>query len=593
MPTKRTPTARPQPIRERRAAAKRSASLAPSVLAAPVATLLAVLALVASLLLAASASATVVPPSWSAPAGVSTAGAVAYEPHLAVDAKGDAAAIWMHGDGSGGYGTQVATRVAGGAWGAPVTLTGPGVHTADTTIAIDAKGDAVAVWEQDVGVELVEVATHAAGAPDWSGATTVSNPMREADDAQVAIDPKGDAIVAWTGEDAAGEKIVQASAEQGFGGEWGAPIALSAAGADAEELGLAMDAAGDAFAVWRRPTQTNVEIQEAQRPAGEAWGLATVLSPSTQNAIAPALAVDAKGDVAVIWDHFTDVNIAQVTTRQAGGGWSTPRDLTGEGENVFGQQVGLDAQGDVTAIWLETVGEPAVRSATEAAGTGVWSTPVDVAPPAPGQFEPSLAVDPAGDAVVAWEAVAAGQETVEAAARKGKAGGWSAPAAISAPGVAARAAEVGIEADGSALALWRDAGNGERISSSDYDPGTETPDEAPAGGGPTGGGPASGAEPSTPAAGSSTGSASEAPSNGAASTGPTASPTSTGPTAATPPTPPVCPAGKALRKVRVRVLAEHSAHGRKAKPRFKTVARCVKPAAAHKQRHAKHDKEGK
>jgi len=501
----------------------------------------------------AAADATATPPSWSAPIAVSEPGATVYDSHLAVDAVGDAAAIWMRGNGGGGYVAQVATRVAGGAWSAPTTLSGTGVPAAETAIAIDAKGDAVAVWEQYVGKEQVEVRTHAAGAPGWSGATTLSNPLREARDAQVAIDPQGNAIVAWLGDDAAGHSIVQASAEQGFGDEWGAPISLSAPGGDAEEVKLGMDAAGDAFAVWRRPALSNVQVEESERPAGGSWGSPSVLSPPGVNAIQPELAVDAEGDEAVIWDHFTSTNIAQVTTRRAGGLWSTPHDLTGEAENVFGQQVGLDAQGDVTAIWFETAGvATTVRSATETAGTGIWSAATDLSPPDPAEPDPSLAVDPAGDAVVTWNVGLTGHETIQAAARKGQDGAWSVPTTISAPGVRSIDTDTGIGANGGAVALWRNVGNGEGLVSSNYDPGVE---EVPGAG--------SAAVPGPPAAGGS--------------------PTASSPvTTAKTPGKATCPKGRALRKVKVRSHAK----GRK---RSKTVTRCVKPAP-HRKKHPRHHK---
>jgi hypothetical protein len=499
-----------------------------------------------------AAGAASTPPSWSAPVAVSEPGATVYDAHLAVDAAGDAAAIWMRGNGGGGYVAQVATRVAGGAWSAPTTLSGMGVPAAETAIAIDAKGDAVAVWEQYVGKEQVEVKTHAAGAPGWSGATTLSSPQREADDAQVAIDPQGQAIVAWLGDDAAGHEIVQASAEQGFADEWGAPISLSAPGADAEEVKLGMDAAGDAFAVWRRPGSGNVQIEGSERPAGGSWGSPSVLSPPGVNAIEPELAVDAEGDEAVIWDHFTSTNIAQVTTRRAGGLWSTPHDLTGEAENVFGQQVGLDAQGDVTAIWFETVGEDTVRSATETAGTGIWSAPTDLAPANPAEPDPSLAVDPAGDAVVTWNVGTTGHEAIQAAARKGQDGAWSLPTTISSPGTRSIDTETGIGATGAAVALWRNVGNGEGIVSSNYDPGIE---ELPA--------PGSSSAPASPGAGGS----------------PTASPPSSTPT----PAKTTCPKGKALRKVKVHPHAK----GRK---KSKTVTRCVKPSP-HRKKHHRHSRQ--
>jgi hypothetical protein len=557
MPTERTLTARPKPIRRHRVATKRGTR--PALLAVA-------LALAASLLPAARAVAAGTPPSWSAPAAISEPGARAYEPQVAVDPAGDAVVAWMHWTGSA-YSVQVATRPAGGPWSAFATVSSPGAPASNASVAIDADGDAVVAYQQYTGKDLIEVRTHAAGASAWSGSTTVSDPGREASEPEAAIDAAGDAVVLFLGADAAGHTIVQATAEQGFGGEWGAPIPLSPAGSDAETASLAMDAAGDAFAVWRHTGTASVEVQESQRPAGGSWSSPLRLSAAGQNAIEPSLAVDPKGDVAVIWERFAGTDIAQVTTRRLGGAWTVPQELSDESEYAYRPRVALDGQGDATAIWSRSSEAGyAVRVATAPAGSGLWSAPTDISPPLLTEPEPTLAVDPAGDAVASWGIGNGLHTSVDAATRKGTEGAWSAPVGLSAPGALAAQPQVGIDANGHGLAVWQAEGNlGEGVQFSAYDPGTEAPEEVPAGG--TSGGGETG--------GSGAGAGPSAGGGGPASV---PSPTA----AAAPP----CPAGKSLRKVKVRVAAKRSAHGKKPKPRFETVARCVKPAP-HRKR-AKH-----
>jgi len=537
----------------------------------PIGHLLAAALTVAALavaLLPAAAAAAATPPSWSAPVDLSESGVGVYGPQVAVDPAGDAAAVWMQAMVGGGYSVQAATRPAGGAWTTPVKLSSPGLNAAEPTVAIDAHGDAIAVWQQTLETTMVVAATHVAGAASWSVGQTVSNPMREAGEPRVAIDPGGDAVVLFTGRNAAGNEIVQASAEQGFGGEWGAPILLSAPGADASRATLGIDDAGEAIAVWQRPNNIGYVVQASRRPAGGSWSAPESLSGAGGEVSLPRLAVNANGDAAVIWSHFSGTIRTAVTTRSAGGTWSLPRDLSPEGQESFEARVALDAQGDATVLWVNLSGEYTVQSSTEAAGTGVWSAPVDLVQADPIPPEPSLAIAPGGDAVVAWQSGAVGgTTTVEAASRKGADGAWSSPGLISAPTDGVEQPDVAIEPNGAATAIWGSYGGGfVGVQSATFDPGTESEGEAEV---PAGGGPGSG---TVPSASGPTGPAGDATQPPAAS-------------ATKPPAAPTCPRGKALRKVKVPARGR----GAKAKKKTRTVLRCVKPnphrKAHHHQRH--------
>lgn len=75
--------------------------------------------------------------AWLAPVDLSASEANASGARVAVNPRGDAVAVWSAGV------VQSAVRVAGGAWQPPVDLSAPdGVPH----VAIDARGNAIAVW---------------------------------------------------------------------------------------------------------------------------------------------------------------------------------------------------------------------------------------------------------------------------------------------------------------------------------------------------------------------------------------------------------------------------------------------------------------
>src|SRR5690348_1979394 len=84
---------------------------------------LAATALVALSLLGAAPAAA--EPGWLAPADLSPPGQNATEPQVAVDASGDAVAVWARSDGSHQV-IQASARPAGGTWGPAVTLSESG-----------------------------------------------------------------------------------------------------------------------------------------------------------------------------------------------------------------------------------------------------------------------------------------------------------------------------------------------------------------------------------------------------------------------------------------------------------------------------------
>ncbi len=98
---------------------------------------------------------------WAAPArSISTVppGGHASEPHLSVDAAGDALVTWTAYDPTTATrSTQAGRRVAGGSWGAPVTLSGPDVYDTGAALSMDSQGNAVAAWADAAANENYEI----------------------------------------------------------------------------------------------------------------------------------------------------------------------------------------------------------------------------------------------------------------------------------------------------------------------------------------------------------------------------------------------------------------------------------------------------
>jgi hypothetical protein len=84
---------------------------------------------------------------------------------------------------------------------------------------------------------------------------------------------------------------------------------LSAAGRDAGLPHLAVEPDGDAVLAWSRSDGADDRLQARTRSAAGALGAVQTLSAAGQDAGGPRVAVDADGDATVIWGRSDGVNI--------------------------------------------------------------------------------------------------------------------------------------------------------------------------------------------------------------------------------------------------------------------------------------------
>ena len=193
-----------------------------------------------------------------------------------------------------------------------------------------------------IALALGLAAASPAAANPWTAAANVSEEGQSAYGPKVAVDATGEAAVVWTRYNGSND-VVQAALKPA-GEPWGKPATLSEAGQEASEPQVAVDAAGDAIAVWTRYNGSNDVVQAAVKPAGEAWEKAATLSEAGQNASEPQVAVDPAGDATIVWRRFDGTHyIVQSAVRPAGSSWEAPASLSEAGQDASEPHVGVDA----------------------------------------------------------------------------------------------------------------------------------------------------------------------------------------------------------------------------------------------------------
>jgi hypothetical protein len=303
---------------------------------------------------------------WESPVALSAG--ESFTPQAAMDARGDATAVWMHFDGSR-YVVEGAYRPEAGEWESPTLVSQPGEEGGNPHVALDATGDSLVAWRgEDEGDEFARAAYRPANG-SWGPATDVSAPGEHVQALRDAVDPVGNAIVAWSGDmGKVGEYGIVHAAFKPVAGSWEAPVELSADGGNAFPSDVVFDTSGNAAVVWERSEGSSNVVQAAYRPAGEEWEPAIDLSEEGRRGMDAVVVLDAPGDATAADGDATAVWVSE------------------EGSPCGGEKA--HCSDTVQAAGYDPDGAPVVE--LEAPATGTVGEPIEISTPTEGLFAPLM-----------------------------------------------------------------------------------------------------------------------------------------------------------------------------------------------------------
>ncbi len=344
--------------------------------------------------------------TWSAPVIVAS-GNFDSQLDLAVNAAGTAVAIWSRFTDSATV-VDSAFKTPGGSWSAPVPVSDGTNDAEDPRVVVDAAGDTVATWLEDTGpAQVLRYSTRTATGP-WSATDDVSVPDdgSSTDHYDLKITPSGQATAAWEFSHIADGHMVQ-SAVRPAGGTFGDPVRISAAGITITGVpSVAVNANGVAIVAWHQDIGTE-QVKSATRAATGVWsGVQSVSAAGGWN-LDPDVVIDAAGTSTAVWvrNQSMQPGKIQFSTRPAGGTWSAPQDLDTPTTGYESPALAIDPSGRITAAYVvnNPSGNDSISATTRAPG-GAWTAPVPLSslPSGTNGRSPDVAMDDAGQAVVAW-----------------------------------------------------------------------------------------------------------------------------------------------------------------------------------------------
>jgi hypothetical protein len=428
------------------------------------------------------------PRRWGQPEKIEILGSGAQRAAVAIDPMGNAMAVWDQTDPENrptGVDINQSDDIwlnredDAGRWGGAELL--EDIEPDDSVFAqieIDGDGTAVVAFLQSAGVEADEVpyrvwAVRSAVNDDLPGDArciqstaedsecTQLDGVGDAGQPQLALDAHGNAVVVW-------HQIEDARISVWFNrfsadsGDWAGAEAVDPS--DTSDLlrpAVAMDAVGNAIAVWEREDRgiSSIYSQRLLR-SGEREDPQQV-EFENGDAFTPQVAVDPMGNAVAVWEQqeTSDAPFLTWSNRYLAstGRWGEAEPIGVEGEDDETKpQIVMDGDGNAIAVWAQTgLESEGIWSNRYKVDADSWEGAVPIGPRSLGPaLAPQLAANLHGDAVAAWVQFDSVRDAVWSN-RYTPSGGWSVGEPIEPAGTTrTTGVQVSVDAQGDAAAVW-------------------------------------------------------------------------------------------------------------------------------------------
>jgi len=328
-------------------------------------------------------------PTWTETEGVNPFGTLPYNVQVAVDASGDAVAVWRQSDGAH-LRVKASSRPVGGVWTAPEYLSLAGYNASNPAVAVNERGDAVAAWRRyDGSAYRLDVSRRLSNL-DWDGFDTLSAFDVNAKAPELEVAGNGTAYVAF-GVDAAIDSLKLT--KMPLGGE--ATTSTVALGLP-NEVALDVNQSGGVLTAWRK-TQGDAQRVNVQTRIGGVTATETVAEGVIGVGLDAALTTDGRALVSYPKQANGDY-IIQTFKRSTAGLWGGPFWASDPGEDAFYSSIAMDDNATGVVAWRTANDKVKVASRY---GNGSWLNPVTMVSGA-GVSKPAVVMNRRGDVAVQY-----------------------------------------------------------------------------------------------------------------------------------------------------------------------------------------------
>jgi hypothetical protein len=393
---------------------------------------------------------------WRAPALVEFDNAGdASSPQIALDASGNALAVWSQSDGTR-YNIWANRHAPGVGWGAATPIETDNGNAQYPQIALDTSGNALAVWQQYDGTRYNIWASRYVVGTGWGIATLIeTDNAGNATTPQIALDASGNALAVWEQYDGTRYNIWASRYVVGTG--WGTVTLIETDNGNAQYPQIALDTSGNALAVWQQYDGTRYNIWANRYATGTGWGTAAPIEiENAGGAFYPQIALDASGNALAVWYQYDGARYNILANRYVvGTGWGIATLIeTDNAGNATTPQIALDANGNALAVWEQSDGTRYNTWANRyVVGTG-WGTAALIETNNAGEASfAQIAFDASGNALAVWQQYDGTRSNIWAN-RYAVSTGWGTATQLELDNGSAGNSQIALDANGNALAVW-------------------------------------------------------------------------------------------------------------------------------------------
>ena len=197
--------------------------------------------------------------SWGSENVIETGIGAAFQPQIAIDKSGDAIAVWEQSDGirsriySNSYNKESHSWDTEVVIGSTVSLLLEPAH-----VAVNQNGDAVVVWtsEDSLGVNNIYSNRYSKISNSWGTEEAIETGTSDASQPQIAMDDNGNALSVWRQYDGTAMSIYS-NRFSSTSNSWSTEEFIETGTVHAQNPQIAIDSRGNAIAVW---SQINISV---------------------------------------------------------------------------------------------------------------------------------------------------------------------------------------------------------------------------------------------------------------------------------------------------------------------------------------------
>ena len=288
---------------------------------------------------------------WGTPRRIDTGAAPdPTEVRAVVAPSGEVTVSWA--DGSAANAIWSNRYVSGSGWGATAVPVGRTVRPSGASfageMAVDSTGLVTMVWQAGTGLWW---SSHTPGS-GWSTEATFAT-VDIVNSLDVTADTGGNVTAMWSSTVASPLSTSVYSSRLPLGGVWGSPEPIDSSATNPvvaqQAIAIEVEPDGTGVALWETDS---AEIWASRRPPGGSWLASERISSPGVASFMPELAIDADGNATALWSTAESADYGILTNRHRNGRhWGGPELISNSLRPVGYPALAVDSGGGVSVVW--------------------------------------------------------------------------------------------------------------------------------------------------------------------------------------------------------------------------------------------------